>query len=282
MDNLNQPNTQTEGTQAEERTQATLDTTRVITYLERLGVTQEELMSDEFSENTIASKILGNESLTEEYNKTIKTNQDNFLTGKLKKIMSDLTGLTEDEIKEDTDFRKIVSKGFDKVKSTGNEDVDNIALEYRTKELQYQNQLELLQSQLEEEKSKTAKELKDYKINMKVDSFIQSANLTQTAKANQKDITEMALYNIRKEYDIKEKDGLLVLYKGSHPVYKANSSKLTLLEDALESHLDKFGFIKKQEEVKTLSNPNTPNYSTNGDNNDSRFYSRNKHLKGNR
>ena len=262
-------------------TQATLDTSnasaKVITYLERLGVTQEELMSEEFSENTIASKVFGNESLTEEYNKTIKTNQDNFLTGKLKKIMSELSGLTEDEIKEDTDFRKIVSKGFDKLKSTGNADVDAIAIDYRTKELSYQNQLEQLQSQLEFEKTKTANELKDYKINMKVDSFIQSANLTQTAKANQKDITEMALYGVHKEYDIREKNGLLVLWtKGGQPVYKANSSQPMLLEDALESHLDKFGFIKKQEEVKTLTNPANLNNSNNV--NGTSNWSRNKHF----
>lgn len=261
-------------------TQATLDTSnasaKVITYLERLGVTQEELMSEEFSENTIASKVFSNESLTEEYNKTIKTNQDNFLTGKLKKIMSELSGLTEDEIKEDTDFRKIISKGFDKLKSTGNADVDAIAIDYRTKELSYQNQLEQLQSQLDFEKTKTANELKDYKINMKVDSFIQSANLTQTAKANQKEITDMALYNIRKEYDIKEKDGLLVLYKGSQPVFKPNSSQPTLLEDALATHLDKFGFVKKQEEVKTLTNPANLNNSNNV--NGTSNWSRNKHF----
>lgn len=266
---------------ADVNTPQPLDTSKVITYLERLGLTQEDLASEEFNERTIASKIFSNESLTEEYNKTIKTNQDNFLTGKLKKIMSEMTGLTEDEIKEDTDFRKIVSKGFDKIKSTGNQDVDNIAIEYRTKELSYQNQLEQLQGQLDLEKSKTQTELKEYKVNMKVDSFINTANLTQTAKANQREITDMALHSIRKEYDIKEKDGLLVLYKGSQPVFKANTSQPTLLEDALASHLEKFGFVKTQEEVKTLTNQPNKLYSKGG-NDDSRGYSRNQYLKGNR
>jgi hypothetical protein len=252
------PNEQTLPTAAE----MTIDPSKVITYLQRLGVTQEELSSESFNENTIASKVFANEVLAEEYNKTIKTNQDNFLTGKLKKIMSDLTGLTEDEVKEDTDFRKIIAKGFDKVKITGNQDVDNIAMDYRNKELQYQSQLEHLQTQLDAEKVKTQSELKDYKVTMRVDSFINTSNLTQAAKASQKEITEFALHTIRKEYDIREKDGLLVLWhKGGQPAYKANSSQPTLLEDALETHLDKMGFLKKQEEVKTLSNTQSPKNS---------------------
>lgn len=261
---------------------AVINTENVLTYIRRLGITDEELTSENFNENVIASKVLANESLTQDYAKTVKTSQDTFLTGKLKKIMSEISGLTEEEVKEDTDFRKIISKGFDKVKSTGNQDVDKIAIEYRTKELGYQNQLELLQAQLETEKAKTTTELKNYKVSMKVDSFINTANLTQTAKANQKEITDMAILSINRDYDIREKDGLLVIYtKAGQPVFKAGSSNPTLLEDMLETHLDKFGFIKKQEEVKTLNTPNTPAFSK-PQTNASIGYSRKEYHKGNR
>lgn len=231
----------------------TFDSNRVLPYLERLGITAEDLSNEEFNESMIASRVLSNERFTEDYNKQIKTSHDSFLTDKLKKIVSELTGLDVEDVKEDTDFKKIISKGVEKINTNSNTDIDTLSLQYREKELQLQQQLESLQSQLEEAKSSSAAEIREFKINSKVNSFINSQNLTSTAEANKSDIVDMALTKIRKDYDIKEKDGLLVLYKGSQPIYKDNSSQLTLLEDEVNNYLNKLGFIKQQEEVKTLS-----------------------------
>jgi hypothetical protein len=242
-----------------EKTQQTapiVDTAKVLTYLERLGFTQEDLSSEDFNESKLASKVLSNETFTAEHNKQVKLNHDTFLTGKLKKALSGLTGISEEELTEETDFTKILSKSIDRVKSTGNKDVDTISLEYRTKELGYQSQLEDLKSQLDVEKNKMVNELKDYKVNMKVNSFVDSSNLTNVAKSNQTEIINAALHSIKSKFDIKEKDGMLVLYNGSQPVYKDGTSKPTLLEDELNSYLDRNGFIKKVEEVKSLTTAN--------------------------
>ena len=241
-----------------------VDSTQVLTYLERLGVTREDLTSEGFNESNLASKILSNETYTTDHNKSVRLKHDEFLTGKLKKTLSNLTGIAEEELTEETDFTKILTKSIDKIKSTGDKDIDTISLEYRAKELSYQSQLEDLKNQLEVEKSKMSNELKDYKVNMKVNSFVDSSNLTTTAKANQAEIIDAALSSIKSKFDIREKDGMLVLYNGSQPVYKANSANHTLLEDELGSYLDRMGFVKKQEEVKTLTNDaNTPIKSSN-------------------
>ena len=258
MDNpTNQPivdtNTIETTTNAEVQEARQVDSTKVLTYLERLGVSQEDLTSEDFNENKLASKILSNEAYTSDHNKSVTLKHDDFLTGKLKKALTNLTGISEEELTEETDFTKILTKSIDKIKSTGNSDIDTISLEYRTKELGYQSQLEDLKNQLEVEKNKMSNELKDYKVNMKVNSFVDSSNLTTTAKANQTEIIGAALNSIKSKFDIREKDGMLVLYNGSQPVYKDNSSKHTLLEDELGSYLDRMGFVKKQEEVKSLT-----------------------------
>lgn len=230
-----------------------VDTSKVLTYLERLGVTKEDLTSDDFNESRLASKILSNESYVSEHNKQVKLSHDTFLTDKLKKTLSSLTGIDEKELTEETDFKKILSKSIDKIKSNQGSDIDTISLEYRNKELGFNAQLEDLKNQLDVEKSKMGSELRDYKINMKVNSFVDSSNLTSSAKANQAEIIQAAMFSIKSKFDIKEKDGMLVLYNGSQPVYKDNSAKMTLLEDELNSYLNRNGFIKLQEEVKTLT-----------------------------
>jgi vacuolar-type H+-ATPase subunit I/STV1 len=240
-----------------------VDTAKILTYLERLGLTNEDLTSDDFNENTFINKILSNDSFTLDHNKQVTIKHDTFLTDKLKKTLSTLTGIEETEMAEETDFKKLVIKSIEKLKTNGNNNIDSISLEYRTKELDYQAQLETLKNQLDVEKGKMTNELKDYKVNMKVNSFVDSSNLTSVAKANQTEITNAALHVIKSKFDVKEKDGVLVLYNGSQPLYKEGTSKPTLLEDELLNYLSRNGYLKVQEEVKTLTGNGQPTRTSN-------------------
>jgi hypothetical protein len=240
-------------------TTETIDVSRVLPYLERIGITKEELVSEDFNETIIASKVLSNPAFTEEFSKKVKTEHDSFLTSKLKKHISSLTGIDEKDVESEVDFKKILMKGLDKVNASKQPDIENISQTYREKELALISEIESLKNAITEKETGYQKELQQYKINHKVKSFIDASPLTVTAQANKNEILEAAMFHISKKFDIREKDGVMVLYNGSQPVYKPNSSKPTLLEDELQSYIERMGYVSKKEEVKTITTPSSGN-----------------------
>lgn len=212
---------------------------KVKVAIERLGIEDFENLDH----LTIRDRVLSNPELIGDFEKEIKSKQDIVLVNKLKKVLQKHTGISEEDIKDDVDFEKLIIKSLSIIgKNNTNDSLQDI---FREKELQYQAKIEEYEQTLSKLKEEANQKVSAFKEDVKATTYLKSLPLNPHAKENINELKATALTSAKSKYKFKEVDGQFIAYNDKgEKIFKPGTKYPFLLEDAIKEYVDKFGFIQ--------------------------------------